>query len=347
MKKLNLALMLVFILVFTLVGCQAQTETTPVEDTEVAVTEAETQVEVETQKPVLKIGTLKGPTGMGMAYLMEQNELKTSAIDYTFDIVGAPDQLIGKIAQGEVQIAAVPTNLASILNTKTEGKIQLLAVNTLGVLYVVENGDSIQSIEDLKGVEMKSSGKGASPEFVLNYILNENQMTAGQDVIIDYALEHSELAATVAAGDTKIALLPEPFVTTVMAKNPDLRVALDLTKEWSKVTDNAILPMGAIVVNKAFAQENPEVIAQFMVEYKESVNFVNNNQVEAGKLIAKFEIIASPELATKAINGSSITLISAQDSKADIIKFYEILKGFNPQSIGGQVPDESFFYQEK
>ncbi|MCK8061604.1 MULTISPECIES: ABC transporter substrate-binding protein [unclassified Fusibacter] len=333
MKKNLFILMTTIVLILSLVGCQTTQKVIEKEPEPV-------------QKQELHIGTLKGPTGMGMAYLMDQNETGASAIQYTFDIVGAPDQLIGKIVQGEVQIAAVPTNLAAILNTKTEGKIQLLAVNTLGVLYVVENGDTIQTIDDLKGAEMMSSGKGASPEFVFNYILNENGMTAGDDVIVDYALEHGELAATVAAGDTKIALLPEPFVTTVLSKNPDLRIALDLTDEWSKTTGGAVLPMGAIVVNKAFAADNPEVIAQFMIEYSESVDFVNSNQTEAGNLISKFDIIPDPLLATKAIDGSSITLITAEDAKDDIIKFFEILKGFNPQSIGGQVPDESFFYKQ-
>lgn len=343
MKKQLLAGILC-VLLLLVVGCSKPAEPvveTPVEE----VTDVVDDADVIEEKAVMTIGTLKGPTGMGMSYLMEEDRLETSAIDYTFDIVGAPDQLIGKIIKGEVDIAAVPTNLAAVLNVKTEGKIQLLGVNTLGVLYVLENGDTIQTIEDLKGVEIGASGKGATPEYVLNYLLAENNLIVGEDIVVDYAFEHSELAASVAAGDTKIAILPQPFVTSVMLGNPDVRIALDLNDAWLAANEEvSSLPMGAIIVNKAYAAEHPEAIEQFMEEYKISVDFVNNNPVEAGQLIEKFGILPKAALATQAIPNCGITLITAQDAKGDVLKFYEILKSFNPKSIGGQMPSDDFFY---
>ncbi len=348
MKKQLFAGML-FVLLLLIVGCSTPAEPVveaPIEEVTAEVEEAEQEEASEVmEKAAITIATLKGPTGMGMSQLMEQDTLETSQIDYTFDIVGAPDQLIGKIVKGEVDIAAVPTNLAAVLNVKTEGKIQLLGVNTLGVLYVLENGDSIQSIEDLKGVEMGASGKGATPEYVLNYLLAENNLSLGEDIVVDYAFEHSELATSLAAGDTKIAILPQPFVTSVMLGNPDVRIALDLNDAWLAANEEvSSLPMGAIIVNRAFAAENPEAIATFMEEYKLSVDFVNSNPAEAGQLIEKFGILPKAALATKAIPNCSITLIPAQEAKGDVLKFYEILKSFNPKSIGGQIPTEEFFY---
>lgn len=354
MKKQLLAGILCVLLVLA-VGCAAPTEPadeTPAEETTEATTDANeatqansTEEEMTVEKEVIHIGTLKGPTGMGMTYLMEQDSLEASGIDYEFDIVGAPDQLIGKIVKGEVDIAAVPTNLAAVLNVKTEGQIQLLGINTLGVLYVLENGDTIQSVEDLKGKKIGSSGKGASPEYVLNYLLDQNKLVVGQDVEVDYVFEHSELAASVAAGDTSIALLPQPFVTSVLLGNPDVRIALDLNDVWLEANEKATsLPMGAVIVSRAYAEAHPEAVDAFMKEYKASVDFVNGQPEEAGKLIEKYGILPKAPLATKAIPNCGITLIPAQEAKEDVMLFYEILKGFNPKAIGGQLPGDEFFY---
>lgn len=341
MKKSLILMGMMILSVMVIIGCSNNENITGN-----VVNDLEENVEVRTEDTLerkeLKIITLKGPTGMGMVQLMENDEAGSSAVDYSFEIVGAPDQIIGKVVQGDVDIAAVPTNLAAILNVKTEGKVQLLAVNTLGVLYILENGDSIQSIEDLKGKTLRASGKGASPEYILNYVLAENGLS--DDVTVDYAVEHAELATTTAAGDTALALLPQPFVTSTLLGNADVRIALDLTSEWEKVTEGSVLPMGAIVVNKKFAQENPEVIADFMTEYYASVEFVNTDPKAAGLLIEKFGILPKAALATKAIPNCNITLIDAQTSKDSIMKFYEILMSYDPKSIGGSMPEDSFFY---
>ncbi|MCH4886054.1 ABC transporter substrate-binding protein [Acidaminobacter sp. JC074] len=359
MKK-SLALigiMLLALMVF--VGCQAneannvvenevvENSNDQVEATEEATEEVEeaTEVEEPVEKPVLKIATLKGPTGMGMVQLMENDEMMISEIDYEFDIVGAPDQIIGQIVQGNVDIAAVPSNMGAILDVKTEGKIQVLAVNTLGVLYIVENGDTVNSLEDLKGKTVLGSGKGASPEYIINYLLAENGLT--EDVTVEYAVEHSEVAAKVTTGDAPIVLLPQPFVTSVTLGSETNRIAVDLTAEWEKATDGLMLPMGAIVVNKAYAEENPQVIEKFMEEYKASVDFVNANPADAGVLVEKFGIIPKAALATKAIPNCNITLIPAQEAKESLQAFYEILHGFNPKAVGGKLPEDAFYYEKK
>ncbi len=353
-RKIGLiALMLITLLVMS--GCAS--EPTPVE--EAPQTEAVESVETEesseaeateevaeepAEKPVLNIGTLKGPTGMGMIQLMETDEAGTSAIDYNFEVAGAPDQIVGQIVKGNVDIAAVPSNLAAVLDVKTEGKIQLLGVNTLGVLFVMENGEEVQSLEDLSGKTILASGKGASPEYVLNYILEQNSLT--DSVTVEYAVEHSEAAAKTVSGESKISMLPQPFVTTTLLGGEKSRIALDLTTEWEKATDGSVLPMGAIIVNKAFAEANPELIATFMQEYKVSVDFVNTNPKEAGMLIEKFGILPKAAIATKAIPNCNITLLNAQEAKPSVQKFLEILHGFNPKSVGGKLPEDSFYYEE-
>lgn len=362
MKKIVVLLSVLALIMFSVLSCGAENnlnvdnnsheannnnvavENNNTEENNNTVETVEETTTEDLSKPELSIATLKGPTGMGMVQLMENDELGTSEIDYTFDLVGAPDQIIGKVVQGEVMIAAVPSNLAAVLDVKTEGKIQLLAINTLGVLYVLENGDDIQTVQDLKGKTLHSSGKGASPEYVLNYILTQNEMM--DDVTVEYYVEHSELAATTTAGDTTLSLLPQPFVTSTLLGNAEVRIALDLTEEWANVTDGSVLPMGGIIVNKEFAENNPEIIATFMKEYAASVEYVNGNPVEAGVLIEKFGIIPKAALATKAIPNCSITLIPAQEAKADVHKFFEILFTYDPKSVGGKLPEDSFYYED-
>lgn len=299
------------------------------------------------EKAKIRVATLKGPTGMGMAYLMERNENKESALEYDFTLLGSPDDLTGKVLSGEVDVAAVPTNLAAVLYNRTQGAVQIAAVNTLGVLYLVENGNTINTIEDLRGQSVYSSGKGAAPDFVFRHILEENQLTVDQDVMVDYKLQHAELAAALAAGDVNIALLPQPHVTTAMIKNPNLRIALDITEEWNKIKgDQENLPMGSIIVQRAYLEKNKEAFDKFLYEYKESVDYVNSKIDASAELIAKFEILPQAPIAKKAIPYSSIVYIDAQEAKSHLQSFYQILFNFEPKSVGGKLPDEEFYYKK-
>lgn len=326
MKKLNKKVFLIIILSLTLafVGCNKSID----------------------KSKVVKVAALKGPTGMGMAKLMEENEKKVSKLNYEFSIYGAPDQLIGKIINGEVDIAAVPTNLASVLYNKTKGEVKLLAVNTLGVLYILESGNEIEEISDLKGKKIWVSGKGATPDYALKYLLKLNGIDPEKDIDIDFTFEHSELAAAVAAGDISLALLPQPHVTTVVSKNKNVRIALDLTEEWNKLNENSKLAMGCIIVNKQFAKDNKTLIDKFLKEYKNSVEWVNNNQKEAGNLIEKFGILPNAKLAELAIPKSSIVYIDSIESGEILKGFYEVLFEYNPKSLGGKIPNEDFYYKK-
>lgn len=296
------------------------------------------------KKPVV-LSALNGPTGMGMVKLMKDNDDGKSPIKYDVTLVSNPDELVGKIVNGEVDIAAVPANLAMVLYNRTNGAVQLAAVNTLGVLYLLENGNSINSIGDLKDKKVNVSGKGSMPEYVFQYLLAKNNLEIDKDVEVDFKLQHSDLAAGVAGGDVDIALLPQPHVTTAMIKNESIVMALDINEEWKKVTDNGELYMGAIIVNRDFAKNNKETLNAFLDQYKASVDFVNKNVESAGELIEKYKILPSKEIAKKAIPFSNIVYIDAKEAKASLNKMYEVLFSFDPKSVGGKLGDDQFYYE--
>lgn len=298
------------------------------------------------ERAAVRVGGLKGPTAMGMVKLMEEDAAGTTSNDYDFTLAGSADEINPLLIKGELDIAAVPTNVASVLYNKTEGQVEILALNTLGVLYVVENGNTIQSVEDLRGKTIYSTGKGATPEYALNYILGENGLTAGTDVTVEYKSEHSELASLLAAGQADLAVLPQPFVTSVLAKNPDVRIALNLTEEWDKVTeDGSKLTMGALVVRKDFAESNPEAVRNFLKEYQASTQYVTDeaNLDDAAALIEQYGII-SAAVAKQALPYCNIVCITGEEMRTAAEGFLSILAKANPQSVGGTLPAEDFYY---
>mgnify|MGYP004455305777 FL=1 len=291
---------------------------------------------------------LKGPTAMGMVSLMDQaDQGEITEETYDFQIVASPDEVSPAIAQGTADIAAVPANLASVLYQKTNGGVQVLTINTLGVLYLVENGDQVQSVSDLKGKTIYASGKGATPEYALNYILKENGLTPGEDVQIEWKSEHAECVAALAEHEDAAALLPQPFVTTAQSKNDSLRVALDLTEEWDKIQKdnggNSSLVTGVTVVRTEFAQEHPEIVEDFMERYQESVTFVNDHTEEAAKLIGDYDIVPE-EIAKKALPECNIVYIDGAEMKEKLSGYLEVLEQENPQAVGGALPADEFYY---
>lgn len=331
MKKTTVTLLMAFMLVISTLlasGCAKQSTSTG-------------QASQESKKEKIKIAVLKGPTGMGMVKLIEENK-----DSYDISLFDSPDQIVSKVVNGEVDGAAIPSNLAPVLYNKTQGGVQLVGVNTLGVLYIVENGNTIKDIKDLKGKTLYASGKGGTPEFVLNYILKKNGLEPDKDVKIEYKMQHSDIAAAVASKEVKIAVLPEPFVTTTKMKDTDLQIPIDLTKEWEKVSEGkSKLVMGTLVFRKDFIDKRGADLDEFLSKYKNSVDFVNKNKEEASKLIEKNGIIPKAKIAEMAIPKCNIVFISAKDGKESLDKFYSVLKENDPKSIGGKMPDEKFYYK--
>ena len=288
----------------------------------------------------VNITMLKGPTGIGAVKLMEESEKNETDGNYNINVSAAADDAMAKIISGEVDIAAVPTNTAPLIYNKTNGNIEVLAVNTLGVLYIVENGDSIHTIEDLEGKTIYSSGQGAVPEYVLNYLLEKNNV---ENVNIVYMTEHAEVAAALADGRADIALLPEPNVTAVIMKNSEIRIAVDVNDEWKK-TNGSELAMGCIVAGKQFIDENKEAVDKFLKEYSESIDYVNNNVPEAAELVEKYGIMASSDAAVKAIPNCNIVYKEKDEMKTMLESFYDLLYKANPKSVGGEIPDTELYY---
>ncbi len=294
-----------------------------------------------------KVAALKGPTSMGMVKMMaDQKDAKEK--NYEFTIGSSPDEIAPKFLKGEFDIVALPSNLASILYNKSQGKVQVLAINTLGILYLMENGDTVKSVGDLKGRTIYSSGKGAVPEYAFNYILKANGLNPDTDLRIEYKSEHTEALAALLNDKSSLAVLPQPFATVASLKNKGLRPALDLTKEWDKASKNAKSTMitGVVIVNKDFAAKYPEKIKKFMADYKASIDYTNTNVDDAAKLIEENNIVPAA-VAKKAIPQCNITYIDGSDMKDKLSGYLQVLFEANPKSIGGKMPADDFYYVQK
>lgn len=302
------------------------------------------QAEQAKEKIDINIGALKGPTAIGMVKVREDSEAGQTANNYNFTIAGTADELSTGLVKGEIDIAAIPCNLASVLYNKTEGQIKLAGINTLGVLYIVETGDSIQSVEDLKGKTIYSTGLGTTPQFTLNYLLTSHGIDPEKDLTIDYKAEATEVAAILSENKNAIAMLPQPYVTTVLMKNSNLRIALDVAKEWEAVsTDGSSVVTGVVVVRSKFLEENKEAFDTFMEEYKASAVYANESIEETAALCEKYEIFQAAPLKT-AIPYCNITLIQGTEMKEKVNGYLTVLFNQEPKSVGGKLPGDDFYY---
>ena len=296
----------------------------------------------------LNIGALKGPTAMGMIKMMDEMNANGDDGPWDFSLVAAPDLIVPMILQGELDIAAVPANLAATLYNKTEGKIRVIGVNTLGVIYIIEKGETVSSVEDLKGKTIYASGQGATPEFALNYILKENGIDPEKDITIEWKSEHAECLAAINSEEGGIAMLPQPFVTVAMTQAEGLRVALDLTEEWDKLqegkSDASMMITGVTIARAEVFESKESAVKSFLAEYDKSVKFVNENPGEAGELIGKFDIVPAP-VAEKAIPGCNIVLIQGEEMKKALSGYLQVLFDADPKSVGGTLPGDDFYYQ--
>ena len=289
----------------------------------------------------VKVAALKGPTAMGMVKLMDES--KSSSVNgnnYEFKIVGAPTEITPMLVKGEVDIAALPANLAAVIFNSTKGKVQVIAVNTLGVLYICENGNSVNSLEDLKGKTIYSSGKGSTPEYALNFILEQNGL---ENLPIEWKSEHTECVAALLKDPNAVALLPQPFATTAMVQNPSIRIALDLNKEWDKVSPESALLTGVVVARTDFIKENKKAVDNFLESYKMSTEFVNTNINEGARLIGEIGIIPE-KVAQKALPYCNIVCITGSEMEAILPGYLKVLFDANPKSVGGVLPSEEFYY---
>lgn len=296
----------------------------------------------------VNILALKGPTAMGMVRFMEQadNGALTDN-NYQFTITAATDEVSAALIAGRADIAAVPANLAAVLYNNTEGAVQVLAINTLGVLYIVESGDSVASVADLRGKTIYASGKNATPEYALHYILSQSGIDPAADVTIEWKSEHTECLAALMAEENAIAMLPQPFVTTAQAKSENIRVALDLTEEWDKlqagVEPASALITGVVVARRAFIEAQPQAVAAFLDHYQDSVAFVNNDIEAAAELVGAYDIVTA-EVARQALPACNIVCIEGDELQEKLSGYLAVLLEQNAKSIGGALPADDFYY---
>ena len=313
MKKFTkiLSLLLCLAMVFSFAACTGKTDDS-------ATTTEET---VPADTTTINITTLKGPTGMGMAKLISD-----------------------KNAQYNISIATAATEIAPLI-IKGEADI------TLGVLSILENGESIKSVADLKGKKIGATGQSATPEYVLNYLLEANGIDPKKDVEITYYTDHAELATLMATGKIDIAMLPEPNVTTVMAKNSSVRKALDLTEEWEKATaakgKKTSLAQGCLIVRTEFLEAHPNAVKAFLAAYKESVDFVNGNTEKAAQMIADAGIVPNAQIAAKALPNCNIVYMTGDEMIKTAKANFDVLFKADPTSVGGAMPGDDLYYTGK
>ena len=310
-----------------------------------AASEAASSEEAKEQSTTdaLRIAGLKGPTTMGLVNLLSMEEDGTAAMDYDLQLYGAADEIVPLLMKGELDMAAIPANLAATLYQKTNGGIQAVAVNTLGVLYVVEQGDTVQSMADLKGRTILSTGKGTTPEYVLRYLLNANGIDPDKDVTIEYYSEATEVTAQMANADNAIAVLPQPYVTAAGLQDDTLRVALNLTEEWDKVADTQLIT-GVTVVRKEYAEEHPDVVAAFLADYAKSVDAANTDLDGTAALCEEQGVVAKAAIAKKALPNCNIVCLTGDELKADASAYLQVLYDADPAAVGGALPGDDFYW---
>lgn len=355
-KQKLLCLFLCILLVFVGCGKKEDNTTNPDENqVEQGVTDeaqdsigtdkTENTADAPVEKIDMNIGALKGPTAIGMVKLMQDASEQTTTNNYNFQIAGTADELSAALIKGDLDIAAIPCNLASVLYQKTNHNLVVAGINTLGVLYIVETGDSIRTVEDLKGKTIYSTGFGTTPQYTLNYLLTSHGLDPEKDVTIEYKTEATEVAAALSEATNAVAMLPQPYVTTVMMNNDKVRIALDITKEWEAASDDgSTVVTGVVVVRKDFLEQNKEAVNVFLTEYQNSVTYVQENVEDAANLVESFDIFKAA-VAVKAIPYCNIVFITGEEMEQKVTSYLTTLYEQKPESVGGTLPDNEFYYK--
>ena len=295
----------------------------------------------------VNVAMLKGPTGLGCAKLMEESGTGgDAAYPYYFEVYADPAQAVAALTKGEADIAALPTNLASTLYHKLDGGVQLLALNTYGVLYILERGDSIHAMADLEGKTIHAYGQGANPEFVLDYLLEQNGIDPDAGVDVQWHASTDEVAAVMAEGEGEVCMLPVPAATGLLMKSQEIRSALDLTREWDNAGGDGELTMGCLVIRTEFARENPQAVETFLGQYEDSIAYMTDpdNLSEAAALAEKQGIVPKAAVAQRAIPDANLCFVAGRDMLDGIQGYYQVLFQADPASIGGSIPDGAFYY---
>lgn len=351
MKKRTIAMILALVMGLGLAACSQPQggENTPSPTPSVQVTPTpEPTPTPEVGPESINLAVLSGPTGVGAAKLLSDNEKGESANKYNVTVASDNSEIAAKLLNGDLDIACMASNVAANLYNKSGGKVQALCLSTLGVLYILERGEgSIGSMAELKGKTIYATGQGANPEFVLNYLLKENGLDPKQDVEIVWKTAQ-EVQAAMLGGEAEFAMLPVPAATAVQvqAKAKEMQVAavLDLTEEWNKVSSDSVLTMTTVVARTEFVQQYPQTVEKFLSEYEASIDYVNSNVAEAAEMVVQFGIVPAVPIAKLAIPDCNLVYVDKQAMQKQIEGYYKVLFEADPTSVGGAVPDGGFYY---
>ncbi|MCL2366722.1 MAG: ABC transporter substrate-binding protein [Oscillospiraceae bacterium] len=339
-----LALIFIALLSLSLIACNDSSapDTSPAETTDTP-SEATESADAYASGTHIRVGAIRGPSGMSIAPLMEWNNEGQTANTYHFTIGGSPEDMTAGIISGELDIAAVPINVASVLYNRLEGEVRIIGINTLGVLFILDSSDSIHTVEDLRAQTINIIGQGATPQFALEHILRQNGLEPGVDVHIEFNSEPAELASLMVAGNVQIGMLPQPFVTTVLNRSDDIRIALDLTEEWQAANPDTQFVQTAIVVRTHFLEEHFDAVKLFLEDHSRSVAYVNANPERSAALMDFYDIIPA-EIAAQAIPKSNLVHIDGNTMIPLVETILTVLYEANPQAVGGALPSEDFFF---
>jgi NitT/TauT family transport system substrate-binding protein len=335
-------------------GAGAETETA--ESSQASENESEqqdlaedTQTAQETftdeESVTVRVGAMSGPTAMGMVKLMDDSAEGQTQNTYQFaELSTEASAFVAPLASGELDIAAVPSNLAATIYNNTEGGVEVIATCNLGVLNVVERGESVSSLADLAGKTIYATGQGAVPEYTIRYLLDANGVDPDNDVTIQWCSDTTEALSYINADESAIAILPQPFVTAACAQVEDLRVAIDLNDEWAKLDNGCSIITGVVVVRTEFAEQYPEQVATFLEEYQASVSYTEEDVEGAAALIEQFGIVGKAAIAQKALPECHLTALTGSEMRTALEGFLQILYDQNPAAVGGSMPGDDFYF---
>ncbi len=343
-KKLFAIFLMLTVILSLFAGCKKEAVPAQPEPATDSDNSASAQPEQETEPVTIHLAGLKGPTSIGLVKLMEDNETGTTENNYEFTVAGSADEITPSLIQGKLDMAALPVNLASVLYNKTEGDIQILAVNTLGVLYIVGKGTEINGFADLAGKTIYATGQGSTPEYNLRYLLSQNGLDPDKDVTIEFKSEPAEIVNILSSSEEGIAMLPQPYVIAASAQVEGLEVKLSLSDEWDSLENGSMMVTGVLAVRRQFVEENPDVVEKFLKDYAASVDYVNSNVDDAAELVEKYDLFKAA-VAKKAILLCNVVYIAGKDMTEPVEKYLQVLFEENPQAVGGKLPDSDFYYE--
>lgn len=324
---------------------QSTAEATPAPATQETAPAEETASPETAEAAGFRVAGLKGPTTMGLVNLIDDVDKGESDLDIDFTMYGAADEIVPLLVKGDLDAAAIPANLAATLYQKTNGAVEVAAINTLGVLYIVENSDAqYTGIADLKGKTILTTGKGTTPEYVLRYVLSQNGLDPDKDVTIEYFSESTEVVAQMTArGEGTIAMLPQPFVTSALSQVEGLSVKFDMSEEWEKVAGSQLVT-GVLVARKEAVEADPAAFDAFLTAYKASTEAANSDLEGTAALCESYGIVAKAALAQKALPECNIVFITGDEMRTALETYFQVLYDADPTSVGGQLPDDAFYY---